>query len=151
MKRHYSILEQVFKKNKEMKKNKEIKNNYMEPWTTEIIDDIEYGRNFGKWKCLTCKKSWSSAYTWISLDFCFKNNIIFKDRKGKYWFSGKDLKDKEFLIEKCNNCDDSNNSNVIITSYNNLEGGNYVDNKIPHSSDLCVKCQKGYPCQNKEY
>jgi len=39
---------------------------------------IWYSKNLGKWKCLTPasqarKNSWSSAYTWISLDFC-KNN-----------------------------------------------------------------------------
>lgn len=139
-----NLLEQVFKKSKRYKK---IKNNYMEPWTTETIDEIKYGRNFGKWKCLTCKKSWSSAYTWISLDFCFKNNKIFKDRNGKYWFSGKDIKDKEFLIQMCKDC--HKEDNVIITGYINLEGSNLNDNKTPHNSELCAKCQRNYPCNKK--
>lgn len=135
------------KKTLKKKNNKEIKN-YMLPWTTETIENIEYGRNFGKWKCLECKHHWSSAYTWISLDFCFKNDIIFKDKKGKYWFSGKNLKDEDFLLEKCRDCEDSKNSNVTLLSYNNLEGGDYVDNKIPHHAELCAKCSKGYPCQD---
>lgn len=135
------------KKSLKINQNKKVKNNYMEPWTTETIDNREYGRNFGKWKCLECKNQWSSAYTWISLDFCFNNNSIFKDRNGKYWFSGKDLKDQDFLLEKCRECEDSKNSNVKLMSYNNLEGGDYTDNKISHHAELCVKCQKGFPCQ----
>jgi hypothetical protein len=136
--------------NKNNKKNKEMKIEYELPWTIENIDDIDYGRYFGKWKCLECKNHWSSAYTWISLDFCEKNSSIFKDKKGKYWFSGKNLKDKDFLLEKCRNCEDSKNSNVTLLSYNNLEGGSYVDNKIPHHTELCAKCLKGYPCHDKD-
>jgi hypothetical protein len=135
-----NLLEQVFK-------NKEVKPIYKIPWTTVTIDGIRFGRNFGKWKCLNCKNSWSSAYTWISTNFCLTNNVTFKDNKDKLWFSGKGLIYKEFLIEKCKNCSDGNNTNVIVTSYNNLEGSNYNDNRKPHNANLCVKCQKGYPCQ----
>jgi hypothetical protein len=50
-----NLLEQVFK-------NKEVKPIYKIPWTTVTIDGIRFGRNFGKWKCLNCKNSWSSAF-----------------------------------------------------------------------------------------
>jgi len=53
------------------------------------------------------------------------------------------LENKDFLGEKCKNCS-SKNSNVKIISYNNLKGG--INKHIPHRSDLCVKCLKGYPC-----
>lgn len=129
----------------------EIKPSYIKPWTTVLIDGVIYGRNFGKWKCLNCNRSWLSAYTWISTNFCFANEIVFKDTKGRLLFSGKKLKDKDFLIEKCQNCDDVNNTNVRIMSYNNLEGSNHMDNHIAHNADLCVKCIKGYPCQSKKY
>lgn len=91
---------------------------YIRPLKTELIDGIEYGRYFGQWKCLNCKRSWHSAYTWVSTDADINK---FEDKKGKTWYSGKDLKDKEFLIEKCKSCDSSNNSNVAINRYSYLE------------------------------
>jgi hypothetical protein len=127
-------------------KTKITKNNYIRPLKTELIDGVEYGRYFGQWKCLNCKRNWHSAYTWVSTDVDINK---YKDKKGKTWYSGKDLKDKEFLIEKCNSCNSSNNSNVMINRYNYLEYAieNNIDRK-PHNGHLCAKCQGGNPCQN---
>jgi hypothetical protein len=125
---------------------------YRKPSETYFDKDtkVMYGRNFGKWKCINCKNIWTSAYTWISLNFCFSNKITEKDKEGKLWFSGRGIKDKDFLIEKCKHCNDSN---VKITRYNNLERSNNQDNHISHNSNLCVKCLKGDLCQigDKKY
>jgi hypothetical protein len=111
-----------------------------------VIDGIEYGRYFGQWTCLDCKRSWHSAYTWVSTDVDI-NKV--QDKKGKTWYSGKDLKDKEFLIEKCKSCDSSNNSNVVINRYSYLEYqiNDFDTERKPHNEKLCAKCQEGYPCR----
>ena len=115
----------------------------------------EYCRTFGKWRCLNCSNTWSSAYTWISLAFCLKNKDILKnnknivkeyDKESIINFDGSKLKDKDFLIEKCKKCNNSKNLNVKIISYSNLEKG-HTNLHIPHREDLCVKCQKGFHCK----
>lgn len=120
---------------------------FIRPLKTEVIDEVEYGRYFGQWKCLNCKRSWYSAYTWV---FTGVDINKYEDKKGKTWYSGKDLKDKEFLIEKCKRCDSSNNSNVVINRYSYLEYQiNDMDTeRKPHNEKLCAKCQGGNPCQN---
>jgi hypothetical protein len=65
------------------------------------------------------------------------------------------IKDKDFLLELCKNCKNSqrggsqsvNSKNVKIISYSNLKKGDNNDPQIPHRSDLCLKCLKGYPCK----
>lgn len=114
--------------------------------------NIEYVKTYGKWKCLNCENKWYSAYSWLSLIFCNKNKNICRDniyqeesksKKIKLVFSGSKLKDKDFLLQECKKC---NNNKVKIISYSNLEGG-YGDKYIPHRSDLCFKCKKGFPCK----
>ena len=132
---------------------------YRKPLETHIdkFSNIEYGRNFGLWKCLKCKNSWSSAYTWISLNFCFNNKEILKikDKQDKQkmeeWFSCDKLKDKYFLVEECRDCCDKHNNSVKILRYRNLKWSGERDNHIPHREDLCVKCIKGYKCTERFY
>ncbi|CAG8722269.1 17666_t:CDS:2, partial [Acaulospora morrowiae] len=63
--------------------------------TIEIVPNLEwdeYYRVFGSWNCKTCKKKWSSAYTWISLrEFMFKT-------------SAKNL--KNYYMQQCINCNE---------------------------------------------
>lgn len=119
--------------------------------------DIEYGRNFAIWKCLNCSKSWSSAYSWISTKFCLENTktMIVKNKnkqKKELWFSGADLKDQEFLIEECKDCNTSAKDNidhkVKIVRYKKLiRTDNTTESDIrPHRQDLCAKCLKGVIC-----
>ena len=46
---------------------------YTKPRDLHNQNGIEYGRHFAHWKCSNCENTWSSAYTWISTDFCIKN------------------------------------------------------------------------------
>lgn len=124
-----------------------ISNTYFKPSELYEENGIEYGRNFGRFKCLNCNRIWTSAYTWISTDFCFKNKHMFKDKTGKEWYVGKKLKSKDFILEYCESCTSDNNTNVIITSYNNLRASDN-DNRLEHHYSSCVKCKKGFPCQN---
>jgi hypothetical protein len=129
---------------------------YKTPSETYTESDITYGRNFGVWKCLKCGNIWSSAYTWISLNFCLNNNKILKikNKKDKIideWFSGAKLKDNDFILEECQHCCNKDNS-VKIIRYKNLKcaqatSGGDIDNRIPHREDLCIKCLKGYKCR----
>lgn len=118
-------------------------------------NDIKYGRHFGKWKCLNCENKWRSAYTWLSITFCFNNKNICSDKiyqeesnldskKIKWVFSGSKLKDNDFLLQKCKKC---TNNNVKVISYSNLEVVSHIDIVKPHRSDLCSKCLKGHPCK----
>lgn len=115
-------------------------------------NNLVFARTFGKWKCSNCNNKWRSAYTWISLSFCLNNKktcierILDTDsnsRTNNLVFSGKKLNDNEFLSQSCQNC--NNDNKVKIISYSNLKGG--ISKFIPHRSDLCLKCLKGFPCK----
>jgi hypothetical protein len=123
---------------------------YKEPSETYTDSDIKYGRHFAIWKCLKCNNNWSSAYSWISINFCSNNRDIItvksKDEPNRKeeWFSGSKLKNNEFLIQECKQC--CLVSDVKIVRYRNLLWKGDPDNIIPHRDDLCVKCLKGYKC-----
>lgn len=121
-------------------KKEEIKNKgYTKPRDLYNENGIEYGRHFGKWKCSSCENTWTSAYTWISTDFCIKN----KDNYDQGWYNTETLKSKDFILEQCKDCTDSK---VNITNYRKLKP-NKNNNHIAHHAHLCAKCKKGSPCQ----
>lgn len=124
---------------KNIKINKNI--GYTKPRDLYNKNDIEYGRHFGKWTCLNCEKSWSSAYTWISTDFCINN----KDNYDKGWYNSENLNSKDFILEECKDC--TFDDNVKITHYRKLKPSKN-NKKIPHRADLCAKCKAKSPCQN---
>ena len=68
-------------------------------------------------------------------------------------FDGSGTKDKDLFLELCNDCKNrgvkqsENSKNVKIISYSNLKKGDNNDPLIPHRSDLCLKCLKGYTCR----
>lgn len=125
--------------------NEELKNmNYTKPKELYVENGLEYGRNFGMWKCLNCKRNWSSAYTWISTSFSLNNNKIAKSKTGKLWFYGENLENKDFILQKCKECND--NLNIKIIGYSNLESGNTRDTQRAHLAYKCMKCLKGFPC-----
>ncbi len=124
--------------------------------------NIEYVRVFGKWKCLTCKHRWYSAFTWIASAFCLNNKDLCRDsiyneqtksRNMIKVFDGSGIKDKDLLLELCKNCKNrgvkqsKNSKNVKIISYSNLKKGVNNDPMIPHRSDLCLKCLNNNPCK----
>lgn len=117
---------------------------YTKPRDLYNKDGIEYGRHFGKWTCLNCDNTWTSAYTWISTDFCTNN----KDNYEKGWYNTENLNSKDFILEQCEECTFSNN--VKITQYRKLKP-NKNNKEIPHRKDLCAKCKAGNPCQNIDY
>lgn len=132
----------------------EKKTSYTKPNDLHYESGIEYGRNFALWKCLNCGKSWSSAYSWISTKFCLQNTktMIVKGKnssaqKKESWFSGAELKDQDFIIEKCKDCDTSAiPHNVKIVRYNKLKWKGESEDNSPHRRDLCAKCLKGDFC-----
>lgn len=142
LKRAFSTSFPYFTKDEESKNQSK---GYTKPSELYPENGIEYGRNFGKWKCLNCEKIWTSAYTWISTDFCLNNNLKFKDKNGQWWYNGKNLSSKDFILEQCKDC--TINSNAIIKSYHKLKPGDN-DNHEAHHSNLCAKCNKGFPCQD---
>jgi hypothetical protein len=125
---------------KNIKINK--KTGYTKPRDLHTHNDIEYGRHFGKWICLNCNKSWASAYTWISTDFCINN----KDNYDKGWYDSENLNKKDFILEECKDCTPDNN--VKITQYRKLKPNKKNNIVIPHRRDLCAKCKGGKPCQS---
>jgi hypothetical protein len=102
---------------------------------------VEYARCYAKWNCSNknCKNSWLSAYTWISFDALKVNKKLFKN----YDFSGSNFKSTDFLQQICKSCNSKINQ---IIYYNNLEKRDDVDERKPHIRKLCIKCQKGYYC-----
>ena len=118
---------------------------YTKPRDLHNQNGIEYGRHFAHWKCSNCENTWSSAYTWISTDFCIKN----KNNYDQGWYNTKNIKNEDFLLEQCKECTNSN-SDVKITQYRKLKP-NKNNNEIPHRRDLCAKCKSGSPCQSIIY
>jgi hypothetical protein len=90
---------------------------------------------------LNCENTWSSAYTWISTDFCINN----KDNYDNGWYDSENLNNKDFILEECKDCAPDNN--VKITQYRKLKP-NKNKIKIPHRPELCAKCKGGNPCQD---
>nr|SNU78009.1 TPA: hypothetical protein [Fusarium oxysporum f. sp. pisi] len=134
---------------------------YTKPSDLYYESGIEYGRNFALWKCLNCGKCWSSAYTWISTKFCLDNTktmIVKSNNKQnkELWFSGAELKDQDFLLETCKDCDTKTKANkdnkVKIVRYKKLirkDNSLELDINSPHRQDLCAKCLKGVICNNR--
>lgn len=150
---HTSFITSFFRHFASKSKNKRTTTlKFKEPSETYIDSGVKFGRLFGVWKCTNCNNnSWSSAYSWISTEFCFNNNniILVKSRKGlnkleEEWFSGSKLKDNEFLLQKCVHC--CENSDVKIVRYRNLEWKGEPESIEPHKEDLCIKCIKGVKC-----
>lgn len=141
---------------------------YTKPSELYCESGIEYGRNFALWKCLNCEKRWTSAYSWISTKFCLENTKTInvksksKSKQGasseELWFSGAALalKNQDFLLEKCNDCDSkgkaNKDNNVKIVRYKKLIRSNPEELEIisPHRQDLCAKCLKGAPCNDRK-
>jgi hypothetical protein len=139
---------------------------YTKPSELYSESGVEYGRNFALWKCLICEKRWTSAYSWISTKFCLQNTKTIKVKsKSKQdtsseelWFSGAALalKNQDFLLEKCNDCDSkgkaNKGNNVKIVRYKKLIRSNPEELEIisPHRQDLCAKCLKGVPCNDRK-
>jgi hypothetical protein len=135
---------------------------YTKPSELYKESGIEYGRNFALWKCLNCEKRWTSAYSWISTKFCLQNTktINIKSKQGggseELWFDGAKLKNQDFLLEKCNDCDSKDKANkgnnVKIVRYKKLIWNNPEESEIisPHRQDLCAKCLKGDTCNDRK-
>jgi hypothetical protein len=108
--------------------------------------------------CLNCSKRWTSAYTWISTEFCLGNtktiNVKNKSEQNELWFSGVELKNQDFLLEKCNDCDSKNKDNrVKIVRYKKLIKNDSSGLEIispHHRQDLCAKCLKGDICNDRK-
>lgn len=116
--------------------------------------NTKYIRVFALWNCIKCKRRWFSAYTWLSLEFVKKNVELYKFKKkktkentniNKNCFSGINLKDKDILQQHCQKC--HNKKNKVIY-YFELSKSNKTEDDLPHRSNLCVKCLKGYPCKD---
>jgi hypothetical protein len=87
-------------------------------------------------------------------------NVKSKDKQGtcseELWFSGAKLKNQDFLLEKCNDCDSKDKANkgnnVKIVRYKKLIRSNPGELEIisPHRQDLCAKCLKGATCNERK-
>lgn len=110
--------------------------------------EVEYGRTYAKWNCSNkkCKNKWYSAYTWICFKFLKDNKNLYKNSKSNVRppFSGSDLKLSDFFQQKCRRCNSETNK---IIHYDNLLKSD-LDTHNPHKSELCIKCSRGYPCQD---
>lgn len=117
---------------------------------------VEYSRAYAKWKCSNrkCKKTWESAYTWISFDSLRNNTELYDHPAGRVRdttrensigkpFSGSKLNVNDYFQEECKACNSKINK---IVWYDNLISSK-ADTIKPHRSDLCAKCKLDYPCQ----
>ena len=95
----------------------------------------EWYRVFGEWKCTRkrCKKTWSSAYTWISLSKYKEDTPISELDKSQ-----------DYYQQECKSCKSKINE---LLRYKHLEISEDKEVNRPHRSDLCAKCQSGSLCQ----
>lgn len=117
-------------KEKTFKKRKIYQDNDDLFWENE---NKTFYRVFGNWKCKnkTCRNKWSSAYTWILLEK-WKNGVPISD-----------LTESDFSQQACKKCNSKTNQ---VINCSNLKSNDDIDKVVPHVSELCAKCRKGYPC-----
>ncbi|RUS23475.1 hypothetical protein BC938DRAFT_475093 [Jimgerdemannia flammicorona] len=103
-----------------------------------------YYRLYGLWACGKCKKTWSSAHTYVSLEK-YKNQVPAAELK----------KDWDYFTQKCKKCP-KGDSVGHITEYKHLrekesdsEEEVEPDTKRPHISSLCEKCKQGFRCVDR--
>lgn len=109
----------------------------------------EYSRTYGKWKCSNkkCQNKWYSAYTWICFNFLKSNKNLYKNNSksnDRPIFSGSGLKLSDFFQQKCRRCNSETNKIIHYANLKKFEG----DTHNPHKSELCIKCSRGYYCQD---